>query len=296
MLLLMSQHSAYAATHTIIIAGLGGEPEYERRFREQAQAVASSAQQLGDPSHVLMLTGDGAQRASVRRELIALAGRMEASDAVTIVLIGHGSFDGEEYRFNLPGPDLTASELGKLFDQLPARDLLIVNATSASGAAIERWKRPQRVIIAATKSGAERTATRFAEHWAQAVTSGSADVNKDEIVTATEAFEYATRQVEAAFKADAALATEHARMEGENAARFAVARLGTAAVLSASPEVNALLSRRESIERDLNAVKDRKPSLREEEYYDALESVLVKLALLQKRIDAKQVVVTEGDP
>ena len=109
---------------------------------------------------------------------------------MTIVLIGHGTFDGEEYRFNLPGPDLTGRELGQLFDQLPARDQLIVNGTSASGAAIERWQRPQRVIITATKSGGERTATRFADHWIRALTSDAADANKDDVVTAAEAFEY----------------------------------------------------------------------------------------------------------
>jgi hypothetical protein len=177
-----------------------------------------------------------------------------------------------------------------MFDLLPARQQLIVNASSASGAVIEQWRRPQRVIVAATKSGGERTATRFAQHWAQAVSTDAADVNKDDIVTAAEAFEYANREVIAAFKADVALATEHARMEGEQPERFAVARLGTAGVVSSDPEVNALLAQRGTFERDLDAVKERKPSLSEAEYYDALEGVLVKLALLQREIDAKQAV------
>ncbi len=56
-----------------------------------------------------------------------------------VVLIGHGSFDGENYRFNLPGDDLTDTDLARLFDELPAQDQLIINATSASGAVIERW-------------------------------------------------------------------------------------------------------------------------------------------------------------
>jgi hypothetical protein len=286
---------ASAAAYTFIVAGLGGEPEYEKRFREEAAAVVAAAQKItGDASHVVSLTGDAARRDSVRRELKALADRLGPDDVVTIVLIGHGTFDGEEYRFNVPGPDLTATELGQLFDALPARNQLIVNATSASGAAIESWERPQRVIIAATKSGGERTATRFAEHWAHAVTSDAADTNKDEVVTATEAFDYTSRQVAAAFKSDVALATEHARMEGEDANRFVVARLGSAAVLSANPEVNALLTRRGEIERDLEQVKARKGALAENEYYDALEGVLVQLAELQREIDAKQ--VTGGKP
>ena len=28
-----------------------------------------------------------------------------------LILIGHGSFDGDEYKFNLVGPDISAAEL-----------------------------------------------------------------------------------------------------------------------------------------------------------------------------------------
>lgn len=197
-----------AATYTMVVAGLGGEPAYEQKFREHATAVASAAEKAaGSPSNVISLTGDAARADRVRREFKALAGRMTANDTAVVVLIGHGTYDGDAYRFNLPGPDLTDSDLARLFDELPARDQLIINSTSSSGAAIERWQKPRRVVITATKSGGERTATRFAQYWAQAVASDSADTNKDQIVTAAEAYEYATRQVEAAFKSDTSMAT-----------------------------------------------------------------------------------------
>jgi hypothetical protein len=279
-------HAASAATYTMVIAGLGGEPQYEQRFREHATALATAARGHGQ---VVVLAAQDATRDNVRREIKALAQRLTAADSITIVLIGHGSFDGEDYRYNLPGPDLTGSELGLLFDQLPAREQLIVNTTSASGATAERWRRSGRVIVTATKSGGERTATRFAQYWVQAVTTDAADVDKDETVTAAEAFEYASRQVAAAFKADVALATEHARMEGENAPAFAAARLGTATA-PLDTEMTALLSQRRGIERELHAVKLRKQALAQEEYYDALEEVLVRLAVLQKQIDARQAV------
>jgi hypothetical protein len=281
--------TAAAARYTLIVAGLGGEPDYEQRFRDNAAAIAAAAEKVaGAPDRVITLHGDRAQRESVRREIKSLAARLVEDDVVTIVLIGHGSFDGEEYRFNLPGPDLTDRELAQLFDLLPARNQLIVNATSASGAVIERWVRPQRVVITATKSGGERTATRFAQYWAQAVGSEAADLNKDDIVTATEAFDFASRQVAAAFKSDVALATEHARLEGDDPARFAVAQLGAGGILSDDPEVAALLSKRGEIERELDLVKESRASLSENEYYDALEGVLVRLASLQRQIDAKQ--------
>ena len=280
---------ASAAPFTFIVAGLGGEPQYEQRFREQAAAIAEAAERAaGAPGHVVVLTGEQARRESVRREFEAFAGKVKASDSATVVLIGHGTYDGDDYRFNVPGADITGAELGDLFDKLAAKQQLIVNATSASGATIDLWKRPDRVVITATKSGGERTATRFAQFWAQAVTSDGADVNKDEIVTAAEAFDYANRQVAASFKSDVSLATEHARIAADENTTFTVARLSGSGVTGSSPEVAALLTQRGQIERDLDGVKERKAALSQDEYYDQLEGVLVKLALLQKQIDAKQ--------
>ena len=279
---------ASAATYTVVVAGLGGEPAYEQKFREHAAAVASAAEKAaGSTANVVSLTGDTAKATNIRREIKSLAARMTPNDSAVVVLIGHGSYDGENYRFNLPGPDLTDAELARLFDELPARDQLIINATSASGAVIERWQKPRRVIITATKSGGERTATRFAQYWAQAVASDAADTNKDQIVTAAEAYAFATNQVEAAFKAETSMATEHARMEGDDVGRFTLARLGTAALVPDNPEVAALLSQRGTIEQDLDRVKEQKAALSENQYYDQLEEVLVRLALLQKEIDAK---------
>lgn len=279
---------ACAATYTFVVAGLGGEPSYEQKFREHAAAVASAAEKAaGSTTNVISLSGDAARAEAVRREIKTLASRMSANDSAVIVLIGHGSFDGQNYRFNLPGPDLTDADLARLFDELPARDQLVINSTSASGAVMERWKKPRRVVITATKSGGERTATRFAQFWAAAVESDVADTNKDQIVTAAEAYAFATNQVEAAFKAETAMATEHARMEGEDAGRFTLARLGVAAVMPDNPEVAALLTQRGAIEQDLNRVKEQKTSLPDTQYYDQLEAVLVRLALLQREIDAK---------
>lgn len=279
---------AAAANYTFVVAGLGGEQSYEQKFREQAAAVASAAEKAaGSTENVIALSGDAARAEAVRHAIKTLASRMNTNDSVVVVLIGHGSYDGENYRFNLPGPDLTDSELARLFDEFPARDQLIVNATSASGAVSERWQKPRRVVITATKNGGERTATRFAQYWAEAVASEAADTNKDEIVTAAEAYAFATNHVEAAFKAETSMATEHARMEGDNVGRFTLARLGTAALSPDNPAVAALLSQRGTIEQDLNRVKEQKASLPDTQYYDQLEEVLVRLALLQREIDAK---------
>jgi hypothetical protein len=288
-LLPLLTQTASADSYTLIISGLGGEPQYEQRFREQAEQIAAlAAASAQSPEHVIKLVGEDVTREKVRQEFASLAKQVLAEDVMTVVLIGHGTYDGEEYRFNIPGQDLTGTDLRALLDSLRAREQLIVNTTSASGATVEKWAQPGRVLITATKSGGERTATRFAQYWAEALKGGNADTNKDEIVTASEAFEFANRQVAAAFKADVALATEHARMEGEDlAASFPVARRGTA-TLSDDPEVRALLAQRAGLERELDVVKDKRGVVPDEEYYNELETVLVRFARLQQQIDAKQ--------
>ncbi|MGH8239006.1 MAG: hypothetical protein ACREXP_18580, partial [Steroidobacteraceae bacterium] len=131
---------AGAAPFTFIVAGLGGEPEYEQRFREQAAAIAGAAEKAaGAPGHVVVLTGEQARRDALRREFQTFAAKVKAADSATVVLIGHGTYDGEDYRFNVPGADITGAELNQLFDRLAAKQQLIVNATSSSGAAAELW-------------------------------------------------------------------------------------------------------------------------------------------------------------
>lgn len=287
-LLALAPAAVLGATHVVIITGQGGDPEYQKRFREQSTAVGGAARKLvTEAGAVTVLEGDSATRDSIRAEFRKLAGKVQSEDQVMVVLIGHGTFDGQEYKFNIPGRDLNADELQEQFDLLKARQQLIVNATSASGATIEKWRRDGRVVIAATKNGGERTATRFMQYWVDAVSSPAADTNKDEVVTAAEAFAFANRRVGESFKADVSLATEHARLDGTGPERFQVARLGAAARPITDPALNALMTQRARIEQDLDTVKQRRASLQADAYYDQLESVLVKLAVLQREIDAK---------
>lgn len=282
--------TSMAATYSLIVSGLGGEAQYEQRFRDQSQKIAAVAQRLtGDEATTIMLVGADATRDAVRRSFRELGARLTADDQLIVTLLGHGSFDGEQYRFNLPGPDMTEQDLGSLLDALKVGQILIVNATSASGAVLTLWQRPGRILVTATKSGGERTATRFAQFWVEALEGTQADLNKDDIVTAAEAFDYASRKVGDSFKADALLATEHARLEGTGADRFQVARLGAAARVTTDPHLNELFAQRVRIERELEGVKQRKASLTSDAYYDELESVLVRLATLQRDIDAQTV-------
>jgi hypothetical protein len=280
---------AQSAVRVLIVSGLGGEASYEQKFETQAKAVASAASRSGAAlKDILVITGEEARRTALDPELKKFAAAVKSDDQVVVVLIGHGSFVGEEYRFNLPGPDITGREILAFLDSMPAGQMLVVNATSSSGSVLEQWRKPNRVVITATKSGGERNATRFAEYWVQALSSPEADRDKNEIVTAAEAYDYASRKVADTFKSDAALATEHSRLDGKNAERIVVARLGSAALLPSDDVLDGLMKEQGTLETQLDAVKAKKGSVPVEQYYDELEKVLLDVARLDKRIDARK--------
>ena len=66
---------------------------------------------------------------------------------------------------------------------------------------------------------------------------------------------------------------------------IALAKLGALREAQDDPEVLALLEQRLSLEQRFTAIKQQKSSLSTNDYYAALESVLLELARLQRSID-----------
>ena len=138
-----------------------------------------------------------------------------------LILIGHGSFDGVEYKFNLVGPDISAEELARLCDQVPAKRQLIVNTTSASGGSIAALARPGRAVIAATKTGTEKNATIFCRYWVRgARTIRTPTWTRTKRSALWRRFNTPSRKTAAYYESEKRLATEHAVFEdtGKNEA------------------------------------------------------------------------------
>jgi len=271
----------------LIVGGIGGESVYEDRFAVHTDALAQAANRtIGDDSRVSLLTGEDANREALRASLQELSSRTGESDSLAVFLVGHGSFDGKQYKLNLVGPDIDGDELAILLSAVPARAQLVVNATSASGAVLESWAAEGRTLITATRSGAERNATRFAEHWAAALSTDESDTNKNGIITAQEAFDYASRMVADSYESEGTLATEHPQLVGDVAGLFDVSRLTARAV--GSPELRALTDELEGLESQIGALRLRREEMQADEYLDELQELLVQLALVQQQIDAVQ--------
>src|SRR5690348_10585830 len=157
--LLLFALPVWAGTYVVTIAGLGGEPDYEQRFEGNAKDIERVFKSAGSQVHAITLYGDDGTKDKLTSALQQVASEAKADDDFVLIMIGHGSFDGFEYKFNLVGPDISADDIAALCDKIPSKRQLIVNTTSASGGSLIPLERPGRAVIMATKSGTERNET-----------------------------------------------------------------------------------------------------------------------------------------
>ena len=291
---------ARAAVYYVTVAGLGGEPDYEQRFTAAAKDLDKVFKAAGDTAHVVTLTGAQATAAQLKDTLNAVAREAKADDDFVLILIGHGSFDGVEYKFNLVGPDLTAGEIAAMCDRIPARRQLVVDTTSASGGAIQALGRPGRAVISATKSGTEKNATVFARYWVEALQDPAADTDKSDSISAMEAFTYATKKTAAFYDSQKRLATEHAvfddaghgepvreagNREGALLSSFTLLRLGASQQAANDPAKRALLAQKEELEQKIDTLKYQKAAMDPGDYKKQLTAALLELAKVQEGLD-----------
>jgi hypothetical protein len=286
---------------TVILAlGAPGQSEYASNFLHQAELWEKACTQAGC-EHVTV----GADPSSTN-DLGLLKQTLEAQpkEALTplwLVFIGHGTFDGKEARFNLRGPDISATDLAQWLKPFH-RPLVFVDCSSSSAPFLNKLSGTNRVIITATRSGNEQYYTRFGQYFAAALTDSQADLDKDGQVSLLEAFLTASRQTAEFYKMDGRIVTEHALLDdngdglGTPADWFQGLRAvkkpqSTAAVdgllarqitLVPSQEERNLTSEqrayRDDLERAVFLLRDKKSKLPEDAYYRDLEKLLLRLA------------------
>ncbi len=287
----------------LIVVGHEGNPEYGTEFRKWADLWADATGKA-DAKLVrigLDKIGDATDRDRLRE---ALAGEARGSrEALWIVLIGHGTFDGREAKFNLRGPDVTAAELAKWLLPLE-RPLAVVNCASSSGPFINRLSAPSRVLVTATKSGHEHNYARFGGELAAAISDQTADLDKDGQTSLLEAFLLASAHTAEFYRQDGRLVTEHALVDdngdgrGTPATWFRGIRVTREAKDAAAPDglrANQFhlvrsdrdrglpaktRARRDELERAVDRLRQRKRELEEDVYYDLLEPLMIELARL----------------
>jgi hypothetical protein len=306
--------SLHAQTHLIIVSGLGGERKYSDEFRTLSQSLADAAvKRFGMPqSNVLWFGEDSVSKqpyfsgqstkVNVERAIGQLAAKAGPGEQIVLVLIGHGSGDGENSKISIPGPDLSAADFARLLGQFRSQQLAFIDMTSASGDMLPIVSAPNRVVITATKSSFERNESHFAQFFVDALTKDVADVDKDGRVSLLEAFNYAAAETKRLYESDSRLQTEHAQLDdagtktgvaepdgrttGLLARRFFLdgGHVATLAGGVSDPRLAALYKEKFALEDQINQLRGKKASMAEDAYDDALEGLLVQLARKAKSI------------
>ena len=289
-----------------IVVGAPGTPEYEAQFRQLGRPVAGRRREgLGriDPDRPVRGSRRHRSRATCSRSWPRR--RRPAAEPLWIVLIGHGTYDGREAKFNLRGPDVTDLELSEWLAPIK-RPVAVLNCASASGPFINRLSGENRVVVTATKSGHEQNFARFGQYLAEAIADPRADLDKDGQVSLLEAFLTAGSRVDEYYRTHSQLATEHALLD-DNGDRLgtpadwfrgvrATQRAKDGAPLDGirAHQLHLIPSdrergipaetrqRRDQLELSIAALRDQKDKLAEDEYYGRLEKLMVELARLYR--------------
>lgn len=282
----------------VIITGAGGEPVYAKQFQQWTSELKSAlSDRYGfDTQKVLVLPN--AKATEVTNAFAQLKSQLETNNVLFVFLIGHGSFDGKESKFNLVGPDLSASEYNGLLSALPTRRVVIFNMASASGEFAKSLSAKGRVVVTATKSGQETNATRFTGFLIAALNATDADTDQDGHTSVLEAFVYANRLTADFYTRVGRLATEHALLEdngdgvGHEKAEAGEGLLARATYLdslsldeaAANAATGKLMKERTRLEGEIEQLIARKQTMSEGEYEATLERLFIELAKVNRSI------------
>jgi hypothetical protein len=277
---------AQADLYVTIVQGMGGEPRFEEQFHEQSRLLAEASRALTDIEKISLFRGEDASRDKLLSHFAAISSQMSEDDRAAIYLIGHGSYDGEAYKFNIPGLDINTDDILEIMSSLPGENHFLLNTSSTSGALLEPLASEGQILVTATRSGNERNATYFGQYFVDALSNEEADLNKNNNISIQEAFDFAERQVADYFESQGQLATEHPEIRGDGAAQFTLARLDLATIdTSGNPELADLQQQREDINRKIEDLQLRRNEFSNSDYIQQLQALILESARINEEID-----------
>ena len=310
LLLCIAASGSAGERYALVITGASGGEQYARKYDAWRATFLDTLQRkfMYQRDHLLVLAevaSDGVQKATrenVVRVLGDLRRRLAKDDQLLILLIGHGSsLDGDEAKFNLVGPDLSASEWADLLRPIPGR-LVFVNTTSASFPFLRRIAGKGRVVLTATDSSAQQFETVFPEFFLKAFDDDSADFDKNGRVSIWEAFTFASAGVAQFFQQKGQLATERPLLDDTGAgvgreaqaagpdgavARITYLEPEAPVALPADTGLAVLVKRRAELEQQVEDLKARKDTISPDQYDAELERLLIEIARLSVQIRTK---------
>ena len=287
----------------LVVVGAPGEESFQQPFFEAAQDWAAAARKANKSSRILEYAAGQTNQFESLREI--LSAQKTGEQELWIVLIGHGTFDGREAKFNLAGPDLSTKQMADLLQPIQ-RPIVFINSASASAPFVNSLSGTNRVIITATRSGHEQNLTRFGTYIARTIADLTCDLDKDGQVSALEAFLMASRRVEDFYLSEKRLATEHALIDDNGDAKGTPASFFSGVRPAKKPDEAAnvdgfrahqihfiyseeeaklppeVRKRRNELELKLEQARARKQQLKEDEYLKEIEPILLELSRLYR--------------
>jgi hypothetical protein len=292
----------------IVAVGAAGTEEYGTQFAEWSDAWEEVAAKAD--AEVFLIgreSNDKSTDFELLNETIAKIDP-DASEPLWIVFIGHGTFDGREAKFNLRGPDVTAATLHEWLKPVE-RTVVLINCASASSPFMNKLAGQNRIVVTSTKNGYQYNFARFGKFIAAAIGNPDADLDKDGQTSLLEAFLLASSGVTEFYSLEARLATETALLDdnGDGLGTPADWFRGVRAVQT--PKNNAPVDglranqlhlvrsvgernmsapdrqKRDELESQIAALRERKSDLDEDDYYRQLETILLQLARLYQSLD-----------
>jgi hypothetical protein len=296
----------------LLVTGAPGETEFGRDFVKAADHWIDAAKLAS--AHLIQIGRDDnppkdpTDKDRLKQSLATEVGRNTAT-ALWLVLIGHGTFDGKEAKFNLRGPDVSDQEVAQWLERCH-RPLAVIDCSSSSAPFLNKLSGPNRIVVTATQSGHELQYARFGAYLAADIADPAADLDKDGQTSLLEAFLAASHQVESFYKEQGRLATEHALLDDNGDARgtpatfFQGVRATRAAKDNAAPDglrahqlhlvlspADAAMSQaarahRDDLERQIESLRAKKATTPQADYYADLEKLLIQLAVIYDKTPA----------
>lgn len=292
----------------VVVSGASGGADYAKQLATWRQAIqAALTSRFGFPAaQIVQLVDETAREAgtvasseNVRKAFTTLKGQVGKDDLVLVVLLGHGTYDGQSAKFNLVGPDLTAADWAGLFNGLPGR-LVVVNTTESSAPFMETLAAKGRVVITATDSAAQKYATVFPEYFVKTLADAGSDLDKNGRTSIWELFSASSAAVARHYTERAQLTTERALLgdTGEKTGVLATAAAAGAAGVAArgwyldreagadstDPAVRALIERRRALETEAEAHLQKKQSTDPAAWAVEFERLMIELAKVSRDV------------
>ena len=293
----------------VIICGASGGQKYADQMRDwRASLQTSLVDRYGfKKDHVKMLVdesvktgGEVANADNVKKLFAELKKGGSKDDFVLIVLLGHGTYDGDVAKFNLVGPDLAAKEWADMVNGLQGR-VAFVNTTEASFPFLETMSAKGHIVITATDSAAQKYATVFPEFFVKAMSEASTDLDKNGRTSLFEVFTAASAAVKQYYEQKGQLTTERALLDdtGDGKGKEAtadgpdggLARITNLdadnAVATSNPELAALIKKQRALETSAEELKLKKGEMPDAEWNAQFEKLMLELAQVSAEIRKK---------